>query len=91
MLRDLCAQINGNRPATGGTKWSQRSPAGLVTPSARSSLGAAWRADLGPGEPGSWGPWDGLGVLGCSGSPVMVLDPGRSWDLRDPEIWGILG
>ena len=38
-----------------------------------------------------------LGILGCSGSPGVVWaswdlwDPGRSWDLGDPEIWGNLG
>ena len=63
-LRDLWDRIDGIPVQKSPPRWSRRSPAGLVTPSARSSLWAAWRADLGPGDPGSWEPWDGLGVLG---------------------------
>ena len=42
---------------------------------------------------GTWGSRI-LGILGWSGSPGinrMLGDPGRFWDLGDPEIWGILG
>ena len=73
-----------------GPEGVQRSPAGLVTPVARILLWGAWRADLGPRDPGSWGSWEILGSLGSWGLGRSL----RSWGLGSLGSlgpWEILG
>ena len=98
VLRRLWDETDGNRPATGGKKWTRRSPAEPSWPrdTGRQNVAVGGLARrLGTrgsrilGILGSLGSWEILGPWNPGISEI--LGPGRSWGLGSLGSWEILG